>query len=1430
MLQDRKNKFRFEEYLTELENWIKEKQDIAASDKHGSDVDQVQQLVKQMNLFQQEMDAREQQLAMFNKAAQELVDSGHPDSAQIKQLQDALNYQWEALRAQAVVRDEALQADSELATFNQSVAEIIGWINGKLATMPTDIGDDLGQVQRFQRAHAAFDLDLKGIEKEVETVNAAAVDLAATHPEQGLAITKKQYEVTDCWNALQAQANARVTMLDASLQLQQFLSDANGWGDWMEKLTSEIADVKLADDVTTAEAHLDRHKLQRAEKDTRAQNDIVERGQAMIDAGHFAAVSVQPRINGLNDTQAALDQVWAARNLEFEQCLALRKLQGEAKRIKSVLGIREGFLAQNEAGETVGAVEILLKEHTDFEKVVIANGELVGTFRATVADTVAAGHYDPETLAALSAEVQAQLDAIKAGAAVRKAELQALSEFLRFVRDVDRADAWIKEKMSKASDKSYADPSNLNGKLRGHEEFQVVINDYGSEEIANVLSTGDALVGGQHIESGNIMGRCATTREGWDNLLQTSADKGKKLLEAVQEQQFNRNAVDLEQFCDQKTREMESQEPVTTKSMAESQLNQHEKLAADVVARRTATPGGVDELGQLAADLVAAGNFRAAGIMERKELVTQKYNRLHPAVATRKEKLAADYALQVFFYDSRIENGWIAERVPIATSADLGDRGKKEAVFGVDVFFQPGAEQLQRRHNQFNDEVVGHAHIITNEAATGNGLVASGNYDAATCTTIQDQISQLEEGYVLLQAQSLQRAQLLSDNFDSQRMYLDLKQTEQWTTEHRALADDANYGNDEETAALVSNHDDLLSAISGQEAIITHLVQSSTNMITHEHFEKTEIEVIQMNLQEEWAALGVSAANRKKMLDEQLSWHQFSFDFEESKEWISEMLEIAGSTEIGSDLEACETLKKAFDGFQLKVNASKSARLHALHDRANVLVAAAHASAALITTCVAELDAKWEDLAVAVQGQAALLVRAEDIHKFTAEVDLTLQRTEAKTALASDDRCGNSLMEVKNLQGIHRTIKADVEALGQDVTVLVDVEAQRLTTTYASAETSDQVSTVLAPLAAGWAALQTAMDTRMARLEEHFELHQWYSHALDFTAWIEDMVKVCSAERVALSLNVVMVPEAQELIETHSKRKAEITTQTGVPPATVPLAADIYDLEGVYSYGSMLIERNRDYSPDTTTKLGDLQALAKKMNEVSESLAIELQHTLGVAKFNALSAEALAWIDKRQNAILDAEEGGIADDVTGKLEEQGNLESSTYAYAQRITELLALTEAEQADFGPEKIKDYQRKIRSELEESQEKAEAEMLALHARNTDRERRMKDQDSEMDQKLAIIRHEKEIAAAEAMKTRLAVAEERAAREAGEAADKARELEAKLAAAEQRASERALEIMQLDAMRNQHAATAESLRDEYRDLATNTGSRKIRRSTSIF
>ena len=1427
MLQDRKNKFRFEEYLAELENWITEKQGIVGSQKHGADVDQVQQLVKQMNMFQQDMGTRELKLDMFNEAAQELIKSGHPDSAQIKALQDALNLQWEQLKEQGGVRDQALQADGELANFNQSVSEICGWINSKLATMPEEIGDDLGQVQRFQRAHAAF--DLKGIETEVEKVNSAAEALTATHPEQGPAISQKQIEVESCWNALQAQAGARGTMLEASLQLQQFLSDARLWSGWMEKLTAEIAAVKLAEDVTTAEAHLDRHNLQRAEKDTRAENDIVQQGQAMIDSGHFAAVSVQPKIQDLNAIQAALDAMWTARNLEFEQCLVLRKLEGEAKRIKSVLGTREAFLAHSVAGETVGAVEILLKEHADFEKFVIANGEQVAVFGATVADTIAAGHYDPGTLASLSAEVQAQLDGINARAAVRKAELEALSTWLRFVRRIDGVDAWIKEKMAKASDESYADPSNLNGKLRGHEEFQGVVDNYG-DQIAIVLSTGDALVGAQHNEAADIMARSAATREAWDMLLQTSADKGKKLLEAVQEQQFKRNADDLEQFCEQKAREMESQEPVSTKSMAESQVRQHEKLAADVAARRTATPGGVDELGQLAADLVAAGNFRATEILSRKELVTQKYNLLHPAVAARKEKLAADHALQVFLYDAKLENDWILERQPIASSDDLGDRGKKEAVFKEDVFLQPGAKQLQQRHNQFNAEVAGHAHIITSEANAGNALVASGSYDAETCAAIKEQIAQLEEGFVALQAQSTRRAQLLSDNFDSQRMYLDLKQSEAWINEHRALADDANYGNEEETASFVSNHDDLLSKISGEEVIINHLVQSSSNMIAHDHFEKREIEVIQVNLQAEWTALGVSAQNRKMMLDEQLSWHQFSYDFEESKEWIYEMLEIAGSIEVGSDLEACETLSNAFETFKLQVNASESGWLHALRDRADVLVGEAHASAAVITDRIAELDAMWVDLATGIQERSALLVRAEAIHKFNAEAELALQRTEEKNALASDDRCGNSLVEVKNLQGVHRALETDVTALGKDVSGLADVEAQRLSMLYASAETSAEVGAALAPLSAAWAVLQEAMATRTARLDEHFELEQWYSHALDFTAWIEEMTKVCSNERVALSMNVVMVPEAQDLIETHSKRKAEIAAQTGIPSIAVPSAANINDLEGVYSFGSMLVERVQEYSADAATKLSKLQALSARMLEVSESLTIELQHTLGVAKFNALSAEALAWIDKRQNAILDAEEDGLTTDVSSKLEEQDSVERSTYAYAQRITELLELTEAEEADFGPEKIKEYKGQIRSELEESQKKTEAEMLALQARNADREQRMKDQDTELDEQLSKARYEKELAAAEAMKARLAEAEERASIEAMEATAKARELETKLAEAEKRAAQRAEEIVQLNEMRDQQAATAESLRDEYKDLTTNTGSRKLRRSTSIF
>merc|ERR1719211_440821 len=87
--------------------------------------------------------------------------------------------------------------------------------------------------------------------------------------------------------------------------------------------------------------------------------------------------------------------------------------------------------------------------------------------------------------------------------AQRKSMLQDSFNYQQFDRDCDETKGWINEKLKVATDDSYLDPTNLNGKVQKHQNFEQELNANKSR-IDEVLESGEELKETGHVQSDRI--------------------------------------------------------------------------------------------------------------------------------------------------------------------------------------------------------------------------------------------------------------------------------------------------------------------------------------------------------------------------------------------------------------------------------------------------------------------------------------------------------------------------------------------------------------------------------------------------------------------------------------------------------------------------------------------------------------------------------------------------------------------------------------------------------------------------------------------------------------------------------------------------------------------------------------------------------------
>lgn len=128
----------------------------------------------------------------------------------------------------------------------------------------------------------------------------------------------------------------------------------------------------LPSDVAGAEALLLRHDTNKKAIDAKkpAFEKFHSEGEKLIGAGHFMAEEVRERMFRLVNFRGVLDETWSRRQTVYEQNLDVRKFMRDADQLNAWLTSQESAVTDANVGDSLEAVEDLIKKHEDLTKVV----------------------------------------------------------------------------------------------------------------------------------------------------------------------------------------------------------------------------------------------------------------------------------------------------------------------------------------------------------------------------------------------------------------------------------------------------------------------------------------------------------------------------------------------------------------------------------------------------------------------------------------------------------------------------------------------------------------------------------------------------------------------------------------------------------------------------------------------------------------------------------------------------------------------------------------------------------------------------------------------------------------------------------------------------------------------------------------------------
>ncbi|XP_043463580.1 spectrin alpha chain [Leptopilina heterotoma] len=1304
----------FLRHCEEVMFWIKDKEAFVTNEDFGQDLEHVEVLQRKFDEFQKDMASQEYRVTEVNELADKLLLNGHPERDTILRNKEELNESWQRLKQLAILRQEKLFGALEIQRFNRDADETMAWIAEKDVVLSSDdFGRDLASVQILQRKHEGIERDLAALDDKVTTLSTEANRLAAIHQaDHAQQIKAKQIEISQSWESLTGKAKERRLKLDESYALHRFLADYRDLVSWMNDMKAIISADELAKDVAGAESLLERHQEHKGEIDARTDSfdSTTLAGNQLVEKKHYAAEEVARKLESLADDKTALLSLWEKRRILYEQCMDLQLFYRDTEQADAWMAKQEAFLANEDLGDSLDSVEALSKKHEDFDKSLAAQDEKIKALDEFAGKLVEGEHYAADDVAQRRQMLLERRSVLLDRSAHRRQRLEDAYRLQQFERDCDETKGWIFEKLKFATDDSYLDPTNLNGKVQKHQNFEQELNA-NKTRMDELVSTGQELIESEHYASDRIRSRTDEIISLWESLAHASDKKGAKLQEASQQQQFNRTVEDIELWLSEVEGQLMSEDYGKDLTSVQNLQKKHALLEADVGSHSDR----IEAINQAAENFISSGHFDADNIKTKQDQLQNRYSALQKPMSIRKQRLLDSLQVQQLFRDIEDEEAWIREKEPVAASTNRG----RDLI---------GVQNLQKKHQAVLAEINNHEPRVAAVCQAGNKMLQDGHFAA---DEISLRLTALDEHWGQLKEKARQRKQDLDDSLQAHQYFADANEAESWMKEKRPIVMNPDYGKDEDSSeALLKKHEALVSDleafastiqsvreqaaacrqqetptidIAGKECVValydyaeksprevsmkkgdTLTLLNSNNkdwwkvevndrqgFVPAAYVKRVEPEAgltaSQQNLAREQSSIAARqsqieaqyddlielAKERQNKLNETAKAYVLVREAAELATWIKDKENHAQVQDVGEDLEQVEVMQKKFDDFQADLKANE-VRLAEMNEIAVQLMSLGQTEAALkIHTQIQDLNEKWTSLQTLTAEKASQLGSAHEVQRFHRDVDETKDWIREKDAALNNDDLGKDLRSVQALQRKHEGLERDLAALGDKIKQL-DETANRLMQSHP--DTAEQTYAKQKEINEEWTQLTAKANNRKEKLLDSYDLQRFLSDYRDLMAWINSMMGLVASEELASD-----VTGAEALLERHQEHRMEIDARAGTFQA--------FEL-----FGQQLLQSSHYASVEIQEKLESMAEARQELEKAWIQRRMQLDQNLELQLFCRDCEQAENWMSAREAFLSSADTVDSSDNVEALIKKHEDFDKAINAHEEKIAALQTLAD------------------------------------------------------------------------------------------------------------------------------------------------------------
>ncbi|MFH4975655.1 hypothetical protein AB6A40_002364 [Gnathostoma spinigerum] len=1007
----------------DLAEWIRSREAIAAQQEIGSDLEQVEILQKKFDDFKGDLKANETRLQEMNQIATALTSVGQTETAvRIRQQIEDLNARWKALEEQTEQREQQLGSAHEVQRFHRDIDETKDWIMEKDEALDSeDFGRDLRSVQALQRKHEGVERDLAALGDKIKTLDEKANRLRQTHPEAAEQIYDLQKEMNEQWNRLTAKANNRKEKLLDSYDYQRFLSDCRDLLQWIAGMNQLVSSDELANDVTGAEALLERHQEYRTEIDSRGATfqGFEQFGNQLLNSHHYASDSIRDRLEEVSNARQKLEDAWVRRRHILDQCLELQLFYRDCEQADTWMSAREAFLNQEDAGDNV---ESLIKKHEDFDKAIASQQEKITALQTFANQLVNSDHYDRDAVQDKRDQILQRWERLKSALIEKRSKLGESQTLQQFSRDADEIENWIAEKFQIAQEESYRDPSHIQQKHQKQQAFEAELSA-NSDRIATLISAGQNLIDASKCAGGEeaVSQRLKALNDQWELLVKTTTEKSYKLKEANKQKSFMAAVKDLEFWLGEIEGLLASEDYGKDLASIENLLKKHQLLEADIASHADR----LAEMNQQADSLLGSEQFDQPQIDNRRKAINERYDKVREMANIRRDKLNKAITVHQFMRDIDDEESWIKEKKLLVSSDD----------YGRDL---TGVQNLRKKHRRLDNELASHEPQVRLVREKGLSLIESSDICAPE---IKRRMDALEENWEQIRNITGKRQQRLEESEDFQIFVGKVEEEEAWMNEKQQILSSDNYGeNMAGVQGLLKKHDAFEADLALHFQRVNQLINEGTSLIEAGNHNSPQIKARCDQLKTRLAEITELARRRLQKLRDNSAYLQFLWKCDVVESWIAEKEQQVRSDDFGRDLSSVQILLTKQEAFDAGLNAFEHEGIQRITELKDQLVSAHHAQTPNIEKRHSNVIARWQQLLSNSEARRQKLLEMQDQYKQIEELYLTFAKKasafnswfeNAEEDLTDPVRC-NSLDEIIALREAHAEFQRSLSAAEEE--------------------------------------------------------------------------------------------------------------------------------------------------------------------------------------------------------------------------------------------------------------------------------------------------------------------------------------------------------------------------------------------------------------